>query len=84
MDELKLLRRISSGRVHNVKFDDLVKLSQKLGFRLSRIQGSHHLFDHDLIPDTLNLQPDRGQAKEYQIRQLLKLIQEYGLEVRDD
>lgn len=62
----------------------MVNLVEKLGFRLTRIQGRHHLFEHDLIPDTLNLQPDRGQAKEYQIRQLLRLIEEHKLEVKDD
>jgi hypothetical protein len=32
----------------------------------------------------LNLQPDGRQAKLYQIRQLLSVVEEYHLELRDD
>jgi hypothetical protein len=32
-------------------------------------------------PEQLNLQPLNGQAKPYQLRQLLRLIDRYGLEL---
>ena len=32
----------------------------------------------------LNLQPDRGKAKPYQMRQLVKLVEKYRLSFADD
>lgn len=63
----------------NIRFDDLCQLAKAFGFLLDRTSGSHHIFRH---PHglTLNFQPDRNhQAKPYQIRQLLDLVEENGL-----
>ncbi len=35
------------------------------------------------VPEALNLQPEDGQAKPYQIRQLLKLVEEHELSLED-
>jgi hypothetical protein len=78
----KVYEKILSGS-RNVRFQDLCGLARGFGFRLDRTSGSHHIFRH---PEglMLNLQPDRnGQAKLYQIRQLLGLVEENGL-VLDD
>jgi len=32
----------------------------------------------------LNLQPDRGKAKPYQVRQLMKLVEKYRLSLADE
>jgi len=32
----------------------------------------------------LNLQPDRGQAKPYQIRQFLEIVEEHELKLEDE
>ena len=49
------------------------------GFSLDRTSGSHHIFRHG-AGLMLNLQPDSNeQAKRYQIRQLLDLVEEHGL-----
>jgi hypothetical protein len=32
----------------------------------------------------LNLQNIRGQAKPYQVRQMLRLVERYGLRLKDD
>jgi predicted RNA binding protein YcfA (HicA-like mRNA interferase family) len=45
-------------------------LAEAFGFRLARIRGSHHIFEHPTIPELLNLQESKGQAKPYQVRQL--------------
>lgn len=52
------------------------------GFRLNRVSGSHHLFTHTEIPELINLQEVRGEAKPYQIRQFLRLVERYNLRVR--
>lgn len=79
MDERKLLRRLARGDVANVSFGDLRALAEGLGFELRRVSGSHHVFAHPDIPQLINLQSIRGQAKPYQIRQLMRLVERYDL-----
>jgi predicted RNA binding protein YcfA (HicA-like mRNA interferase family) len=78
-----LLRRLLQGAVHNVSFADLVSLVEGLGFELQRTGGSHHLYSHPGVTERLNLQEEHGEAKPYQIRQLLSLIERYNLRVED-
>jgi len=59
-------------------------LARAFGFRLSRISGSHHIFTHPRIPELVNLQDVRGQAKPYQVRQFMKLVERYNLQLEDD
>ena len=66
-----------------MRFEDGCRLAEGFGFVRDRISGSHHIYRHSrgLM---LNLQPDRsGQAKVYQIRQLLDLVEENGLTLDD-
>jgi predicted RNA binding protein YcfA (HicA-like mRNA interferase family) len=83
MDERRLLARLARGAVANVAFGDLCSLAEGLGFELSRVSGSHHVFIHPDIPQLINLQSVRGQAKLYQVRQLLRLVERYDLRLRD-
>jgi predicted RNA binding protein YcfA (HicA-like mRNA interferase family) len=83
MDERKLLDRLARGAVANVAFDDLRVLAEALGFELRRVSGSHHVFTHQDIREIINLQSIRGQAKPYQIRQLMRLVERYDLNLRD-
>jgi predicted RNA binding protein YcfA (HicA-like mRNA interferase family) len=78
MNKKKLLQKLLSGS-KNVRFADMLVLAEAFGFRLSRISGSHHIMMHRDIPEMLNLQNVGGQAKPYQIRQFLKLIEMYDL-----
>jgi len=54
-----------------------------MGFRMQRTSGSHHIFVHPGLPELLNLQEVRGEAKPYQIRQLLRLVERYNLRLED-
>jgi hypothetical protein len=38
---------------------------------------------HSDIPQLINLQSVRGQAKPYQVRQLMRLVERYDLRLRD-
>jgi hypothetical protein len=51
---------------------------------LDWISGSHHIFTRPDVPDLVNLQNAGGQAKPYQIRQFLKLVEEYNLRLEDE
>lgn len=78
----KLLEKLLSG-TRNVQFDDIVNLVEAFGFRLSRVNGSHHIFAHPSIPELVNLQNKKGQAKPYQVRQFLLLVEQYNLTLED-
>ena len=62
----------------------MVNLAEGFGFRLGCTPGSHHIFAHPDIPDLLNLQERGGQAKPYQVRQFLKLVERYTLRLEDE
>jgi hypothetical protein len=81
VDQRKLLIRLARGAVTNVAFDDMRKLIEGFGFELRRVSGSHHIYAHPTIPEFINLQAVRGQAKPYQIRQFLRLVERYDLEL---
>ncbi len=68
----------------NMRFSEMVTLVEAFGFRLSRVSGSHHIFVHPQISQLLNLQEVKGQAKPYQVRQFLELVERYNLELGDD
>jgi predicted RNA binding protein YcfA (HicA-like mRNA interferase family) len=67
----------------NVRFADMVGLVEAFGFRAQRTAGSHRIFSHTDVPELVNLQSVHGEAKPYQVRQFLKLVEEYNLEIRD-
>jgi predicted RNA binding protein YcfA (HicA-like mRNA interferase family) len=81
MNERELLKRIARGGVANVAFGDLRTLAEALGFELRRVSGSHHVFTHPQVPQLINLQSARGQAKPYQVRQLVRLVERYDLKL---
>jgi len=79
VDPKRLLARIARGDVANVSFSDMQRLVQAFGFELRRTTGSHHVFVHPELRELVNLQEVRGQAKPYQVRQFLRLVERYGL-----
>ena len=84
MNRRRLLRRLASGALKNVAFSDLKNLVEGFGFRLDRVTGSHHIFVHPDISELVNLQEVKGEAKAYQIRQFLRLVERYNLRLEED
>jgi len=76
----KTLAKILSGST-NVRFAEMTGLVRAFGFRQVRASGSHHIFSHPAVKELINLQEVHGQAKPYQIRQLIKLVEQYNLEL---
>lgn len=79
----KLLEKALSGS-KNIQFTEMVTLVEAFGFRLSRVNGSHYIFEHALLPELLNLQNREGKAKPYQVRQFLQLVEQYNLTMEDE
>lgn len=83
MDRNRLLRRFSQCALSNVAFSDMVELVEGFGFPLARVSGSHHIFVHPDIPEMISLQSVVGEAKPYQIRQFLRLVERDNLRLED-
>jgi hypothetical protein len=57
----------------------LLDLAEGFGFEPDRIAGGHRLLKHAGLRTMLNLQPVGGQAKPYQVRQLMRLVEKHHL-----
>ncbi len=82
MKKQKALRKILNNP-GNVRFLEVKGVVESFGFKLSRISGSHHIFTHPETKEIVNLQNVNGQAKSYQVRQFLKLVERYALELKE-
>lgn len=76
MKKQKLLQKLLS-------FSDATTLAEAFGFELKRINGSHHIYEHPGVLEIANLQNVHGQAKPYQIKQLLQIIERYNLQMEE-
>ena len=79
----KLLKKVLSG-TKNIRFGEMRVLVEAYGFHLSRVKGSNHIFVHPQVQELVNLQDVKGKAKPYQIRQFLRLVERYNLEIGDE
>ena len=83
MKKAKLLKKLLSGS-RNIGFSDAVTIAKAFGFRLDRINGSHHIFVRADIPELVNLQNHKGKAVPYQVKQLLQIIERYNLQMEGE
>lgn len=60
-------------------FRDFEKLLIVYGFTLARTTGSHRQYTHPKILRAFPVQPDGKEAKRYQVRELLALIEAHDL-----
>lgn len=75
----KTIERVLRGSSDaNIAFRDVRQLLVRLGFS-ERIRGSHHIYARSDIAEILNLQPKRGKAKPYQVKQIRNVITSRGL-----
>ncbi|MFV1977143.1 MAG: type II toxin-antitoxin system HicA family toxin [Candidatus Scalindua sp.] len=83
MKKQKLLKKLLSS-TKNIRFTEAATCAEAFGFRLDRVKGSHHIFIHPDIPELLNLQNHKGQAKPYQVKQLLQLVEIHSLKLEQE
>ena len=74
----KLYQEIEQSK-NNTSFSDLCKLAELAGFSFDRQKGSHQLYKHEKYPERMNFQNIKGEAKQYQIKQLLDFISRHNL-----
>lgn len=82
MKKNKLLQKLLSGS-KNIRFSEVTECANAFGFRLARVSGSHHIYTHPDVQELINLQDVKGQAKPYQVKQLLRIIERYNLKMED-
>ncbi len=68
----------------NIRFRDLCRLIEGIGYVFERQRGSHRIYRHPTRRDLpmTNLQSHGRDAKPYQVRQILRLIEDHKLEVK--
>ena len=75
----KLLTDVLSGQQDkNIKFRDIQRLLNHLGFR-ERIRGDHYIYTKNGIAEKINIQPKGSDAKPYQVKQIRNIIIDYKL-----
>jgi predicted RNA binding protein YcfA (HicA-like mRNA interferase family) len=67
-----------------LKFRELVTLLEVAGFVRERSQGtSHTIYKHPDIPGHMNIQSDGAEAKPYQVKLFLVMIDDAAIELTD-
>lgn len=75
----KLMQSIMSGtQDRNIKFRDLQKLLDVLGFEC-RIRGDHFIYSFRNLPENINIQPVGNMAKPYQVKQVRNFLLKYRI-----
>jgi len=82
LNKKKTLKKLL-GRSRNIRFAELIAVANAFGFHETRSRVSHHILEHPAIPELLNLQDCGGQAKPYQVRQFLSLVEQYNLDMEE-
>lgn len=75
----RLYEELLSSRSRAVSFRDFERLLAAFGFELVRTSGSHRIYVHPDVPRPFPVQPDGKDAKRYQVRELLELVETCGL-----
>lgn len=60
---------MSGTQDRNIKFRDLQKILETLGF-----DCSHFIYTYESNPEIINIQPHKGMAKPYQVKQIRNYI----------
>lgn len=75
----KLYALLLSSSSRSIAYRDFEKLVLAFGFTFARMNGSHAIYEHPKLPRPFPIQPERKDAKRYQVRELLELVEQYGL-----
>ena len=79
----KLYARILANPRVPIPFRDFERLLKAFGFELVRTTGSHRQYVHPKLTRPLPVQPSNKDAKPYQVREFLELVDEHGLYIEE-
>ena len=83
MNKKKFLARLITNQ-KNVKYNDFIALVKAFEFVHRRTDGSHDIFKHVSVSESLNTQSRKGEAKPYQVRQFLAIVEEHNLMLKSE
>jgi len=83
VNKKKLFQDIIQSRGKNVLFLDFMAVLEAFGFRLDRVNGSHHIYVHKSMKLLISIQSDGKDAKPYQIKQFLILVEKFNLKMEE-
>ena len=63
----------------NVRFKQICLMAEVFGFTQRKGKGSHTIFIRKDLGVLLNFQNIRGNVKPYQVKQFIKVVEQYGL-----
>lgn len=75
----KLYERLLANPNSVISFRDFERLLRAFGLELDRTIGSHRQYVHPDVPRSFPVQPSGKDAKRYQVREFLELVERYGL-----
>lgn len=68
----------------NIRIEKICRIAEVFGFNMRKGKGSHFIFTRPGVEELLNFQNVKGKAKPYQVKQLIKIIEKYGLLEEDE
>ncbi len=79
MGKIEKLLAKAKNSPQNIRFDEICRLAESFGFEYRGGKGSHKVYSKKGVTDILTFQNVGGMVKPYQVRQFLKIIEEYNL-----
>jgi predicted RNA binding protein YcfA (HicA-like mRNA interferase family) len=79
----KLYALLLQSTDRSVDFRDFLAMIEAFEFVHTRSKGSHRSYTHPDCPALLVVQPKGKDAKRYQVREFLGIVEEYGLKLED-
>lgn len=76
---VKLYELLLQSSSRSIAYRDFEKLVIAFGFNFVRMNGSHAIYTHPKLPRPFPIQPEGKDAKRYQVRELLELVEQYAL-----
>ncbi|MGZ3754775.1 MAG: type II toxin-antitoxin system HicA family toxin [Mucilaginibacter sp.] len=73
------LKLLSGSSDNNFSFEDLRSILFHFNFIERNTGGSHRIFYKEGIEEIINIQPEGGKAKPYQVKQVRLIILKYKL-----
>jgi predicted RNA binding protein YcfA (HicA-like mRNA interferase family) len=83
VNKKKLLKAIIQSRGKNVLFADFIVILETFGFCLDRVNGSHYIYIHKAGKHLISVQSDGKDAKPYQVKQFIKIIEQFNLKMEE-
>lgn len=81
----KIKEKIMSGCSDtDISEADMLYFLSRLHLCHKRTRGDHFQFGAHGIPEQINLQPQNGKIKPYQVKQIRKLVEKYNLRSDED